>query len=41
MPAPLVTAIAALLVLAVVTAYLTAREKFTVVRRVALRIFGR
>jgi hypothetical protein len=41
MPASLVTAIAALLVLAVVTAYLAAREKFTLVRRVALRIFGR
>jgi hypothetical protein len=41
MPASLVTAIAALLVLAVVTAYLAAREKFPVVRRVALRVFGR
>jgi hypothetical protein len=41
MPASLVTAIAALLLLAVVTAYLTAREKFPVVRRVALRLFGR
>jgi hypothetical protein len=41
MPASLVAAIAALLVLAVVTAYLAAREKFPVVRRGALRIFGR
>jgi hypothetical protein len=41
MPASLVTAIAALLVLAVVTAYLAAREKFPVVRRVALRVFSR
>jgi hypothetical protein len=41
MPASLVAAIAALLVLAVVTAYLAAREKFPVVRRVALRVFGR
>jgi hypothetical protein len=41
MPASLVTAIAALLVLAVVTAYLAAREKFPVVRRVALRVFRR
>ena len=41
MPASLVTTIAALLLLAVVTAYLAAREKFPVVRRVALRIFKR
>ena len=41
MPAPLIAAIAALLVLAVATAYLAAREKFPVVRRVALRVFGR
>ena len=41
MPASLVAAIAALLLLAVVTAYLAAREKFPVVRRVALRVFGR
>jgi hypothetical protein len=41
MPASLVTAIAALLVLAAVTAYLAAREKFPVVRRVALRVFRR
>ena len=41
MPPSLVAAIAALLVLAVVTAYLAAREKFPQVRRVALRIFGR
>jgi hypothetical protein len=41
MPASLVAAIAALLVLAVVTAYLAAREKFPVVQRVALRIFNR
>jgi hypothetical protein len=41
MPASLVAAIAALLVLAVVTAYLAAREKFPVMRRAALRVFGR
>jgi hypothetical protein len=41
MPSSLVAAIAALLVLAVVTAYLAAREKFPVVRRVALRVFNR
>ena len=41
MPASLVTAIAALLMLAVVTAYLAAREKFPAVQRVALRVFGR
>ena len=41
MPASLVAAIAALLVLAVVTAYLAAREKFPAVRRVALRVFSR
>jgi hypothetical protein len=36
-----VTAIAVLLVLAVVTTYLAAREKFPAVRRVALRVFSR
>lgn len=41
MPSSLVAAIAALLVLAVVTAYLAAREKLPVVRRAALRIFDR
>jgi hypothetical protein len=41
MPASLVTAIVALLVLAVVTAYLAAREKFPAVRGAALRVFGR
>jgi hypothetical protein len=41
MPSSLIAAIAALLVLAVVTAYLAAREKFPGVRRVALRVFGR
>lgn len=41
MPASLVTTIAVLLALAAVTAYLAAREKFSVVRRVALRIFSR
>jgi hypothetical protein len=41
MPASLVTAIVALLVLAIVTAYLAAREKFPVVRRAALRVFSR
>ena len=40
-PASLVATIAALLVLAVVTAYLAAREKFPLVRRVALRVLGR
>jgi len=41
MPASLVAAIVALLVLAIVTTYLAAREKFPVVRRAALRVFGR
>ncbi|MFL5896137.1 MAG: hypothetical protein ACJ76Z_13635 [Thermoleophilaceae bacterium] len=41
MPAPLLLAIAALALLAVVTAYLAAREKVPLVRRVALRIFSR
>ena len=41
MPTSLVAAIAALLALAVVSAYLAAREKFPAVRRVALRVFGR
>ena len=41
MPSSLVAAIAALLVLAVVTAYLAAREKFPVVRGAALRLFDR
>jgi phage shock protein PspC (stress-responsive transcriptional regulator) len=41
MPSSLVAAIVALLILAVVTAYLAAREKFPVVRRVALRVLGR
>jgi hypothetical protein len=41
MPASLLTAIVALLVLAVVTTYLAAREKFPAVRGVALRLFGR
>ena len=41
MPASLVAAIVALLVLAVVTAYLAAREKFPVVRGAALRLFNR
>jgi hypothetical protein len=41
MPASLSAAIAALLVLAVVTAYLALREKFPLFRRVALRVFGR
>jgi hypothetical protein len=41
MPAALVTAIAVLLVLAVVTTYLAAREKLPAVRRVALRVFSR
>jgi hypothetical protein len=41
MPASLVAAIAALLALAMVTAYLAAREKFPVVRRAALRLFSR
>ena len=41
LPTSLVAAIAALLVLAVVTAYLAAREKLPLARRVALRILGR
>lgn len=41
LPTPLVAAIVALAILAVVTAYLAAREKFPHVRRVALRVFGR
>jgi hypothetical protein len=41
MPTPLLVAIAALLILAVVTTYLAAREKFPLVRRVAQRILGR
>ena len=41
MPASLIAAIAALSILAVVTAYLAAREKFPQVQRVALRILGR
>jgi hypothetical protein len=41
MPTSLLTALAALLLLAVVTAYLAAREKFPLMRNAALRIFGR
>jgi hypothetical protein len=41
MPMALVAAISALLILAVVTAYLAAREKVPLVRRVAQRILGR
>lgn len=41
MPAALIAAIAAMLILAVVTAYLAAREKVPLVRRVALRVLGR
>ena len=41
MPAALVAAMAALAVLAAVTAYLAAREKFPMVRRATLRVFGR
>jgi phage shock protein PspC (stress-responsive transcriptional regulator) len=41
MPAPLIAAIAALLVLAVVVAYLAAREKLPLIRRAALRVLGR
>jgi hypothetical protein len=41
MPPALVATIAALLILAVVTAYLAAREKVPLVRRVALRVLGR
>lgn len=41
MPSSLLMAIAALMVLAVVTAYLAAREKFPAVQRVASRFFNR
>jgi hypothetical protein len=41
MPASLMAAIAALLVLAVVTAYLAVRAKLPLLRRVALRVLGR
>ena len=41
MPGSLIAAIAALLLLAVVTAYLAAREKIPLVRRATLRVFGR
>jgi hypothetical protein len=41
MPTPLMVAVAAFALLALVTAYLGAREKFPHVRRVALRLFGR
>jgi hypothetical protein len=41
MPTSLVATIAVLMVLAVVTAYLAAREKFPAVQRVAARIFRR
>ncbi|HVI37869.1 MAG TPA: hypothetical protein VM684_16665, partial [Gaiellales bacterium] len=41
MPAALVAAMVALAVLAAVTAYLAASEKFPVVRRATLRVFGR
>jgi phage shock protein PspC (stress-responsive transcriptional regulator) len=41
MPSSLVAAIVALALLAVVTAYLAAREKFPAVRRVAQRVLGR
>jgi hypothetical protein len=41
MPAALVATVAALVVVAAVTAYLAAREKFPLVRRVALRVLGR
>jgi hypothetical protein len=41
MPPSLIAAMAALLVLAVVTAYLGVREKFPFIRRVALRVFSR
>jgi phage-related minor tail protein len=41
MPPSLVATIAVLMVLAVVTAYLAAREKFPAVQRVATRLFGR
>jgi len=41
MPTALVLAIVALVILALVTAYIAAREKAPLVRRVALRIFSR
>jgi hypothetical protein len=41
MPGPLIAAIVALSILAIVTAYLAAREKIPFVRRVALRLLGR
>jgi phage shock protein PspC (stress-responsive transcriptional regulator) len=41
MPAPLIAAIVALLVLAAVTAYLAAREKVPLLKRAALRVLGR
>jgi hypothetical protein len=41
MPTSLMLAIAALLILAAITAYLAVREKVPLVRRAALRIFGR
>jgi phage shock protein PspC (stress-responsive transcriptional regulator) len=41
MPMALVAVIVVLLMLAVVTAYLAAREKFPAVRNVALRVFSR
>jgi hypothetical protein len=41
MPPSLIAAIAALAVLGIVTTYLAAREKLPLVRRVALRVFGR
>lgn len=41
MPTSLIVAIAALIVLAVVTAYLAVREKAPHIRDVALRVFGR
>ena len=41
MPAALIAAMVVLAILAVVTAYLAAREKFPLVQRVALRILGR
>jgi hypothetical protein len=41
MPGSLIAAIAALLILAVVTAYLAARDKVPLVRRATLRVFGR
>jgi hypothetical protein len=41
MPTPMAVTLAALLILAVVTAYLAARDKLPQVRRAALRILGR